>query len=314
MLETRGAQAFMAVAERRSFTAAARVLGVTTSALSQSVRVLEERLGVPLLVRTSRSVGLTEAGIRLLERVAPAIREMDAAFDEARGSGAVVQGTLKVTIGRLTAPLLLEPILAKLLGENPRLSLEVSVDDRFVDIVAEGFDAGVRLSESIEPDLVAIRLTPSFRLVVGGAPSYFRKHGRPRVPRDLLAHDCIGYRRLSTGTLYAWEFEKRGRQQTVATRGRIVCNDGPLMVTAALSGQGLLYVHEQAVEEHVKRGALELVLEDYAVTLPGFFLYVPRRAQLQPKVRAFVDATRAAFGVVASGGRRSAPRSAARRR
>lgn len=304
MDEIRGAQAFIAVAERRSFSAAARALGVTTSALSQQVRALEDRLGVPLLVRTTRSVAPTEAGRRLFERLAPALRETTEALDEARGSASVVQGTLKITLGRLTAPLVLEPVIEELFAAHPRLSIEVSVDDRFADIVAEGFDAGVRLSESIEPDLVAVRLTPPFRLVVAGSPAYFARCGRgkPRRPRDLLEHECVGYRMASTGALYAWEFERKGREQAISVRGRFVCNDGPLMVAAGLRGVGLLYVHEQAIAEHVARGELELVLEEYAVTLPGFFLYLPKRGQLQPKVRVFIEAARRALGGGGSSG------------
>ncbi len=296
MDDLRGAQAFVAVAEQRSFSGAARGLGVTPSALSQAVRSLEDRLGVPLLVRTTRSVGLTDAGRRLLQRLAPALRETGAALVEARGSADVVQGTLRITAGRLTVPLIVEPILQALLQRHPALSIEVAVDDRFVDIVAEGFDAGIRLSESIQSDFTVVRLTPAFRLLVAGAPGYFARQGRPRRPRELLNHDCINYRSASTGAFYAWEFQRRGREQQVAVKGRVACNDGAMMLRAALAGLGLVYLHEQALAPHVARGALELVLEDYAVSVPWFFLYFPKKSGLQPKLRAFIDLARRWFG------------------
>lgn len=314
MDDLRGAQAFVAVAEHRSFSAAARALGLTPSALSQAVRGVEARLGVPLMVRTTRSVSLTDAGRRLLDRLAPSLREVRSALDEASESVDVVQGTLRLSLGRLTVPIVLEPVLAPLLEAHPGLSVEVAVDDRFVDIVAEGFDAGVRLSESIQPDLTTVRLTPPFRLLVAGAPSYFARHGRPERPRDLLDHDCINYRMASTGAFYAWEFERHGREQQIAVRGRVACNDGALMITAALAGRGLVYVHEQAIAAHVARGDLETVLTAYAVTVPGFFLYFPRRGGQQPKLRAFIDTARRVLAPGHAPTPKAAPRSPSRRR
>ena len=310
MDDLRGAQSFVAVAEHRSFSAAARSLGLTPSALSQAVRGLEERLGVPLLVRTTRSVSVTDAGQRLLSRLSPSLRETRAALDEASGAADVVQGTLRLTLGRLTVPLVLEPVLAALLAAHPRLSVEIAVDDRFVDIVAEGYDAGVRLSESIQPDLTAVRLTPAFRLLVAGSPAYLARHGRPRRPRDLLAHDCINYRQSASGALYAWEFEHRGREQQIAVRGRVTTNDGALMIRAALDGLGLVYIHEQSIATHVDRGDLEVVLVDHAVTVPGFFLYFPARSGQQPKLRALIDTARRVLAPPA----RDAPAPAAGRR
>lgn len=300
MHDARGTQAFVAVAAHQSFSAAARALGVTPSALSQSVRAFEARLGVPLFVRTTRSVGLTDAGRRLYERLRRALAEADAALDEARGSADVAQGTLRISSGRLTVPLVIEPVLGPLLAEHPRLSVEVSVDDRFVDIVAGGFDAGIRLSEAIEPDYAVVRLTPPFRLLVAGSPGYFARHGRPRRPNDLLAHDCINFRMPSTGAFYAWEFERRGREQVVAVKGRVSCNDGALMLNAALAGLGLVYLHEQALAPHVASGALDIVLADYAVSVPGFFLYFPQRSSQQPKLRAFIDVARRTLGAAAA--------------
>jgi DNA-binding transcriptional LysR family regulator len=291
MDDLRAAAAFSAVAAQKSFTAAARMLGVTASALSQSVRGLEDRLGVPLLVRTTRSVALTEAGRRLFERIGPALRETQAAVDEARGSADVVQGTLRISLGRLTVQML-EPLVAALLERYPRLSVELDVDDSFVDIVARGFDAGIRLSESIDADLTHVRLTPPFRLVIAGSPKYFATHGRPKKPSDLLEHQCIGYRMLSTGALYAWELEKNGREQRINVRGRFMCNDGHAMLIGARRGLGLTYIHEPAITADLESGRLEVVLEDWAPTVPGFFLYYPSRSSLQPKLRALIDLAR----------------------
>ena len=292
MHETRGVEAFMGVAEHRSFSKAARASGVTASALSQAVRALEDRVGVPLFVRSTRSVSLTDVGRRLLERVSPAFKEAALALEEARGAVDVAQGKLRITAGRLTVPLVIEPLLPEFLREHPKLEVEIGIDDHFVDIVEMGFDAGIRLSEAIQPDFTVVRLTPPFRLLVAGAPSYFAERPRPRRPRDLLEHDCINYRMASTGAYYAWEFERNRREQQVAVKGRLSCNDGLTMVNAALAGLGLVYIHEQALAAHVEQGALEIVLSDYAVTVPGFFLYFPRRAGIQPKLRAFIDIAR----------------------
>lgn len=286
----------MAVAEHKSFSKAARASGVTASALSQAVRALEERVGVPLFARSTRSVSLTDVGRRLFERVGPAVKETSLALEEARGAVDVAQGKLRITAGRLTVPLVIEPLLPKLLREHPKLEVEIGIDDRFVDIVEMGFDAGIRLSEAIQPDFTVVRLTPPFRLLVAGAPSYFEHHARPRRPRDLLEHDCINYRMASTGAYYAWEFERNRREEQVAVKGRFSCNDGLTMVNAAVAGLGLVYIHEQALAAHLERGELEVVLSDYAVTVPGFFLYFPRRAGIQPKLRAFIEVARSVLG------------------
>jgi DNA-binding transcriptional LysR family regulator len=292
MLEIRGAQAFVGVAESKSFTAAARALGVTPSAVSQSVSALESRIGVPLFVRNTRSVQLTEVGQRLLDRLRPALNAAASAIEEARSAIDVAQGTLRIAAGRITAPLVIEPVLPRLLKAHPKLSVEVSIDDRFVDILEAGFDAGIRLNEAIAADFTVTRLTPPFRLLVAGAPSYFKSHAKPRRPSDLVDHDCINYRMGSTGTFYAWEFARRGKEQQVAVKGRFACNDGPTMVHAAVAGLGLVYMQEQTLQPYVDRGELQLVLEDYAVSEAGFFLYFPRRAGLQPKLRAFIEVAR----------------------
>jgi DNA-binding transcriptional LysR family regulator len=280
--------AFVTVADRLGFSAAARELGVSPSALSQQIRGLEEAVGVPLFVRTTRSVALTEAGRRLHARVGPALRESLEALEEAASDASEVHGTLRLTVGRVAAPLVLAPLVGPLLAAHPQLSVEVSIDDRFVDIVAEGFDAGVRLAEALSPDMVAVRLTPPFRLLVAGSPAYFRRHGRPRRPRDLLEHECLVYRQSTDGRLYAWEFERRGREEAVAVRGRLLCRDAAFMISMARAGLGLVYMIEQELAPHVASGELEVVLEDHGPRVPGFFLYFPRRARDQPKIRAFL--------------------------
>ncbi|WP_224250229.1 LysR family transcriptional regulator [Hyalangium gracile] len=296
LTQLNGLLAFVTVAERRGFSSAARALGVSPSALSQAIRNLEARVGVPLFVRTTRSVSLTEAGERLLARGGPSLREALAAVEDASSGGDAVVGRLRLSVPRIAAPVVIEPVLPILRREYPQLSIEISVDDRSVDIVAEGFDAGIRLSEALERDMVAVRASPPFRFVVVGAPSYLEARGMPQVPKDLLTHECIGYRSLTTGTLYQWEFERRGREQQVAIRGSLVCNDASLMMRAAVAGLGLAYVNEQVVAGDVEAGRLRVVLGDYAPEVPGFFLYFPSRAQKLPKLRAFIDAVRSIPG------------------
>lgn len=292
LTQLNGLLAFVTVAEKRGFSSAARVLGVSPSALSQAIRNLEARLGVPLFVRTTRSLRLTEAGERLWARSSPSLKEALAALEDAGRQGDAVVGRLRLTVPRISVPVVLEPLLPLLRQRHPQLALDISVDDRSVDIVAEGFDAGIRLSESVERDMVAVRVSPPFRFVVVGTPSYLASRRRPRRPADLLEHECIGYRSLTTGAIYAWEFERGGREYEVAVRGSLVCNDAVLMVRAAMAGLGLAYVNEHAVARELQEGQLEVVLGDHAVSVPGFFAYFPSRAQKQPKLRAFLDAAR----------------------
>lgn len=287
-----GLETFVVVAQERGFSAAARKLGVSPSAASQAVRALEERVGVSLLVRTTRSVNLTEAGQQLLARVAPALAEARSALGELNQSSAAVRGTLRLTVGRVMCPLAVEPVLPVLLAAHPELTVDVSVDDSFVNIVERGFDAGVRLEEAIEPDLTAARLLPPFRFVIAAAPSYLARRGRPKQPKDLLAHDCICFRFGSGTSLYRWELERAGREETVSVSGRLVCNDSSMMVRSAVAGLGLAYLAEPEAAAYVACGQLELVMEDYAPRVAGLFLYFPRGAERQPKLRAFIDTAR----------------------
>jgi DNA-binding transcriptional LysR family regulator len=290
--QLQGLETFVIVAEARGFSAAARKLGVSPSAASQAVRALEARLGATLLVRTTRSVNLTEAGQQLLARVGPALAETRAALAEVNQASGVVRGTLRLTVGRVMLPLVLEPLLPALLAAYPELTVDVSADDQFVNIVERGFDAGVRLEEAIEPDLTAVRLLAPFRLLVVGAPSYFEQHGRPKKPRELLKHDCITFRLPGTGAIYRWELERGGREESVAVSGRLVCNDSAFMLRAARAGLGLAYLMEPEVTPLLASGELELALEDYAPSVPGLFLYFPHGAERQAKLRAFIDTAR----------------------
>ncbi|HXX66972.1 MAG TPA: LysR family transcriptional regulator [Polyangiaceae bacterium] len=287
-----GLLAFVTVAERRGFSAAARTLGVSPSALSQSVRGLEARVGTSLLVRTTRTVGLTEAGERLLRRCGPGLREAIAAVDEAGANEGEVTGRLRLTVPGISLPFV-EPVVVRLRDEHAKLTLEVIVDDKFVDLVTEGYDAGVRLVESTERDMVAVRVAPPFRFVVVGAPAYLKQRGRPEHPRDLHNHDCIGFRAMTTGALYVWEFERRGRELKVPVTGPIVTNDAALMVRTAALGLGLAYVADFSAADALRSKALDSVLDDYMPSAPGMFLYFPGRSKEQPKMQALLGAIRA---------------------
>lgn len=285
-------QAFLAVARFKSFTRAARELGVSRSAVSQSMRHLEDRLRVVLVQRTTRSVALTDAGRTLVDRLGPALAETAAALSEVGAQPGEVVGRLRLSVPRSAVPLVIEPVLPTFRARHPRVELEVDVDDRFVDIVAEGYDAGVRLSESIERDMVQVRLTDAFRFVVVGSPKYLAKHGRPSRPEDLLAHECLTFRSQTTGALYAWELERGRRSWRVPVRGAIVTSDGNLCSRLAKRGLGLAYTSETPLREELRRGELEIVLEPYAPTVPGYFLYFPSRAQRSAPLRLFVETAR----------------------
>jgi DNA-binding transcriptional LysR family regulator len=283
---------FLAVARARSFSGAARELGVSTSAVSQSVRQLEEQLRVVLLTRTTRSVSLTDAGRRLLESAGPALEQAMAALGDVSAQPGEVAGRVRLSVPRAAVPFVITPVVPTFRARHPRIEVEVAVEERFVDIVAEGYDAGVRLSEAIERDMVQVRLTDAFRLVVVGAPAYLARHGTPQRPEDLLRHECITFRSQSTGALYAWELERGRRTWRVPVRGGVVTNDNQLSVVMAEAGLGLAYTLEPVVAEPLRAGRLQRVLEPYAPTVPGFFLYYPSRAQSSPALRLFVEAAR----------------------
>jgi DNA-binding transcriptional LysR family regulator len=285
-------QAFLAVARQRSFSSAARELGVSRSAVSHAVRQLEEKLRVVLLARTTRSVSLTDPGRRLVEAAGPGLGQALAALANVSAQPGEAVGRLRLSTPRMAVPFVITPVLPTFRERHPRVEVEVVVENRFVDIVAEGYDAGVRLSEAIERDMVQVRLTDAFRFVVVGAPSYLERHGTPQKPEDLLRHECITYRSQTTGAIYAWELERGRKTWRVPVRGGVVTNEDHVMLSLAESGTGLTYTFEPGVREQLRTGRLKVVLEAYAPTVPGFFLYFPSRAQRSLPLRLFIEAAK----------------------
>ena len=285
-------QAFLVVARERSFSGAARELGVTRSAVSQAVRLLEEQLRVVLLARTTRSVSLTDAGRRLLESAGPALGQALAALTEVSAQPGEAVGRLRLSVPRSAVPFVVEPVLPTFRARPPRVEVEISISERLVDIVAEGFDAGVRQSDAIERDMVQVRLTDPFRFVVVGTPEYLARHGIPERPEDLLRHECITFRSQTTGALYAWELERGRRTWRVPVRGGVVTDDGAMSVSMAERSLGLAYAFEPMVSEQLRAGRLRRVLEPYAASAPGYFLYFPSRAQRSTPLRLFVLAAK----------------------
>ncbi len=283
---------FIAVARRRSFAGAARDLGVSTSALSQSVRQLEARLGVTLLTRTSRTVALTDAGQRLLEHAGAAVDQALESLKTVSARPGEITGRVRLTVPTVAVSLVLARLLPRFVERHPRVRVEVQSENRFVNIVADGYDAGIRLSEAIERDMVQVRLTEPGRFVVAAAPSYLARRGTPQVPQDLLQHDCLCIRSASDGAPYAWELERGKKTWRVPVQGPVTTNDPDLMRLLAVAGVGLLYSFEPQIADELRRGSLRLVLEPYAATVPGFFLYFPSRAQVSPALRALVDVAR----------------------
>ena len=287
---------FIAVARHRSFAAAARHLGVSTSALSQSVRQLEGRLGVTLLTRTSRTVALTDAGQRLLENAGAAVDQALESLKTVSLQPGEVTGRVRLSVPALAVSLVLARLLPRFIERHPKVELEVQVEARFVNIVAEGLDAGIRLTEAIERDMVQVRLTGPGRFVVAGAPSYLARRGTPQKPQDLLQHDCLCIRSSMQAARYAWELERGRRTWRVPVRGPVITNDTQLMRELAIAGAGLLYTFEPDIADELRRGRLRVVLEPYASAVPGFFLYFPSRAQVSPALRAFVNVARELAG------------------
>ncbi|GEO83742.1 LysR family transcriptional regulator [Ciceribacter naphthalenivorans] len=276
------------VAEARSFRKAAAELGIAPSAVSHAVAALEESLGVRLLARTTRSVAPTEEGRRLLETLAPALSDIDTALTalaEGRGRPA---GPLRITMPMLAAEDLIIPRLGAFLNAYPEIELDVVTNDRFEDIVAEGFDAGLRLGEHLETDMIAVRASGLQRGLIVASPAYLAQHGRPQVPGDLIDHRCIR-RRFSSGRIYRWELEKAGKMLAVDVRGPLVLSDQRLMRRAAIDGVGLAYLFDAKVDEDVREGRLIPVLEDWCPPFEGFFIYYPSRRQMRSALRAFID-------------------------
>jgi DNA-binding transcriptional LysR family regulator len=284
--------AFLAVARRRSFVGAARDLGVSTSALSQSVRQLEERLGVSLLTRTSRSVALTDAGQRLFADAGPAVTQALEALKGVTAQPGEVTGRVRLSVPAAAVSLVLERLLPRYATRYPKVEVDVRVEDRFVNVVDEGLDAGIRLVEAIDRDMVHVRLTAPCRLVIAGAPSYLERRGTPQTPPDLLHHDCIGMRWEAGGEPWAWELERGKKSWRVPVRGPVTSNNGALMYALARAGVGLVYGLEPLLAADIASGRLRVVLEAYAPVVPGLFLYFPSRAQVSLAFRAFVEVAR----------------------
>lgn len=283
---------FLAVADERSFTRAANKLGASQSALSQTLRRLEERLGVRLLTRTTRSVAPTEAGERLIETVRPAFDTIAAELDALGDLRAKPAGTIRITASEGAAETILWPALTRLLPDYPAIRVEVAVEQGLTDIVAGRFDAGVRLGEQVAKDMVAVRIGPDLRMAVVGAPAYFATRARPRTPYDLADHECINLRFVTSGGLYAWEFGQGGRELNVRVEGRLVFNNVPLMVQAATTGFGLACLPEDHVSEQLGDGRLVRVLEDWCPPFAGYHLYYPSRRQQSAALALLVEALR----------------------
>lgn len=284
--------AFLAVARERSFTRAAAKLGVSASALSHTIRKLEERLGVRLLTRTSRSVSTTEPGERLLARVGPHFDQVD---DELNGLTELRDkpaGTLRITTGDQPAESILLPALAKLLPLYPDLSVELIVDNGFVDIVAERFDAGVRLGETLAQDMIAVRIGPEMQMAVVGSPGYLKAHGSPETPDDLAKHICINLRHQAKGGNSVWDLERGGRVVNVRVEGQLVVNDIAVVRQACVEGLGLCYLPRDYMQAQIDTGQLVPVLKEWCPPFLGYHLYYPSRRQQSPALAAFVDAVR----------------------
>jgi len=284
--------AFLAIARERSFTKAAAKLGVSQSALSHTLRALESRLGVRLLTRTTRSVSPTDAGERLLQTVAPRLEEIEAELDALGALREKPAGTIRISAGEHATNTILRPALAKFLPAYPDIKVEIAVDHRLIDIVAERYDAGVRNGEQVAKDMIAVRIGPDMRMAVVGTPSSFGKRPAPKKPQDLTEHNCINLRLPTLGGLYAWEFEKSGRELRVRVDGQLILNGTSQMLNAALAGLGLAYVPEDLVQPHIGQGRLKRVLDDWCPPFPGYHLYYPSRRQSSPAFSLLVDALR----------------------
>ncbi|HEX8009779.1 MAG TPA: LysR family transcriptional regulator [Casimicrobiaceae bacterium] len=284
--------AFAVVAEERSFTRAAARLGVSPSALSHTMRRLEQRLRIQLLARSTRSVSTTEAGERLLARLGPAIEEISNAVADLGRLLDRPSGHIRITASRSAARMVVGPVLTRFTQTYPEIVVEILIDPALTNIVAQRFDAGIRLGESLEKDVVAVPVTGQLRMAVVGSPQYFAAHPAPSTPHDLRLQRCINFRLPSAGTLYKWEFKKAHHSVEVGVEGPLIFDDEGMALDAALAGVGLAYLIEDQVASLLKAGALSRVLEDWCQPFPGFFLYYPGRRQVSPALAAFIEAIR----------------------
>jgi DNA-binding transcriptional LysR family regulator len=277
------------IVQQGSFTRAAARLAVTPSALSQSIRNLEERLGVRLLNRTTRSVAPSQAGARLLARLGPVLTELESALADVHGQGARPAGRVRVNSARIAAVHFLAPLLGRFRAAYPEVQLEIAVEDALADIVAQGFDAGIRLGERLEKDMVAVKVSGPLELMAVASPAYLARAGVPQTPRDLLSHRCINHRLPTGGGLWRWEFERAGKPLEIAVDGPLIVNDTELALRAALDGVGIVYLLDPHLPGLIDSGRLTRVLKAWSPSFPGFFLYYPRQRHTPPPLRALVD-------------------------
>lgn len=283
-------KAFVAIVDRSSFAKAADHLGLSRSALSQTIRQLEARLGVRLLNRTTRSVSPTEPGRRLHERMAPMLREMDAAVAEAIDTRTRASGTLRINTLSMAATRLIAPRLGRFAGAHPDVVLDIVIDDGLSDIAGEGFDAGIRVGNRVQKDMVAVRMTPDVELLAVAAPDYLARHGEPRTPEDLSRHACILWRFPGSGRIAGWEFSKAGKTVEFFGEGNVISNHQDIIVPAALQGLGILYAYnDDDIAEALRDGRLRRVLADWSPKVPGLYLYYSSRRHMLPALRAFID-------------------------
>ena len=295
--------AFVAIADQRSFRAAASRLGLTPSALSHTMRQMEERLGVRLLHRTTRSVSLTDAGQRLLEQLRPAIDQIAGALDDLSNRQQRPNGNLRIHTIHMAAAVVIAPIWRRFLSMYPEVRMELGVDEARIDIVKRGFDAGIGPRDRAAADMIAIRVMGPTKMAVVGAPEYFAKHSPPRTPKDLLRHSCVQYRLATDGSLLKWAFECNGKSQQISVDGRITVNDPDLAVRAAVDGLGIAYTLEGLAEPFLRSGQLVQVLENWSPAFEGLFLFYPGHRQVPTALRALIDMIRATGGP--SSGKRS---------
>jgi DNA-binding transcriptional LysR family regulator len=281
-------EAVATVARFGGFRAAARELGVSSSALSHSIAALEDRLHVRLFNRTTRSVALTAAGETFVAEVAPALAAIDGALENASEGSNEISGVLRINTSRAAAEMLLQPLFLRYLRRYPRVELEIATEEALIDVLGQGFDAGVRLAETVPPDMIAVPILPTIRSVVVGAPAYFAGRKRPVAPADLMRHQCIRAR-MGTGKLYRWEFEKRGQIVVIDAPGVLTLDESGLMLEAALAGVGLAYIGEPLAGEHIADGRLEVVLADWTPPYPGLSLYFAGRRHIPARLRALID-------------------------
>lgn len=281
------------VAQLKGFAAAAASLNMSPSAVSHAVRAVEDRLGEPLFLRTTRSVSLTESGARLIATIGPALNDIGKAIEGLAAERGTVTGILRVNASRVAATMALTPILARLAWEHPQLTVEVHTNDALVDIVAEGFDAGIRLGEAVQQDMVTVRLTPPFKAILVAAPAYLRARGTPQSLSELATHNCIGFRLLASGSVYEWDLKDGKRNAKVKTQGTSLITDGTYARDLALAGVGIAYIFEPLVRTDIRSKRLRWIMPEAAIEEPGLFLYFPRRASLAPKLRAFIDVAKA---------------------